>query len=312
MRTASACRNAPSSPNASRAARARFVWLSASRRAASGPCSPGQVSLPLRASMPVCLPSACASPLHVQKVVLNLKRHAQRLRKALARRQLHVGRAGQPQARAHRAAEHVGGLVQMDVRQLLRAAPALPLARQIRALPRHHARHARRARQRGRGRHLRGRPAGGQHGLKGQRQQPVPGQNGHAFPVDAMVCGLSPSQVVVVHGGQIVMDEGIGVNHFHRAGPWHRLLPCAARRVAGGQQQHGAQAFAAGHEAVAHGAQQRFRRAAGRQGGVQRFLRRALPLRVLAVVVHASSCAPERILSFFRSLPGARKAARTA
>ena len=53
---------------------------------------------------------------------------------------------------------------------------------------------------------------------------------------DLVVGGLAAPEIVVVHGGQVVVDEGIGVDHLERAGaPWRRRRP--------GRPQHSAAAI---------------------------------------------------------------------
>ena len=63
----------------------------------------------------------------------------------------------------------------------------------------------------------------------------------------------SPAQVVVVHGGQVVVNEGIRVHHFHRAGGDQSVDGQAAAGFRRGQAKHGAHSLAARKHAVAHG-----------------------------------------------------------
>ncbi len=73
-------------------------------------------------------------------------------------------------------------------------------------------------------------------------------------PVEIRVVGgFAPAQIVVVHGRQIVMDEGIGMNALQRPGKGHNR--CAAKTVQTGadQTQHGTQPLASGQETVLHG-----------------------------------------------------------
>jgi len=50
-----------------------------------------------------------------------------------------------------------------------------------------------------------------------------------------MVGGFATSEVVVVHRGQVVMDEAHGVNHLQRARRGHRCLHGSAHQLAAGQ-----------------------------------------------------------------------------
>lgn len=84
---------------------------------------------------------------------------------------------------------------------------------------------------------------GGQHGFKGEVEQTVAGENGLSHAVNHMVGGTAPAQRVVVHAGQVVVNQRIGVNHFHRAGKIQRLLR-AAKHIRGGEQHRGPQTLA--------------------------------------------------------------------
>ena len=57
----------------------------------------------------------------------------------------------------------------------------------------------------------------GQH-FERQGQQSVAHQNGRRFAEDLVACRPAATQVVVVHRRQIVVDQRIGVDHFHGAG----------------------------------------------------------------------------------------------
>ena len=89
--------------------------------------------------------------------------------------------------------------------------------------------------------------------LIGEVQQGVAGKDCHAFSVDDM-CGLAAAAVVViVHGRKVVVNKRIGVNHLQSCHEGFCQLPAASVDVADAGDQERAQAFAAGHGAVAHG-----------------------------------------------------------
>src|SRR5699024_7378039 len=67
---------------------------------------------------------------------------------------------------------------------------------------------------------------------------------------------LAAAQVVVVHAGQVVVDEAVGVQHLDGAGCGQGRRNVAAADAAELQHQHGPQALAARHEAVVHRLQQ--------------------------------------------------------
>jgi hypothetical protein len=93
--------------------------------------------------------------------------------------------------------------------------------------------------------------------LEGEGLQGVAGQDGGRFAEEDVAGGLAAAEVVVVEGWEIVVDEGVGVEHFQ----------CGtevgdAFGVVGGSCDHprcfhaedGAETLAAGEGAVAHGA----------------------------------------------------------
>jgi hypothetical protein len=54
-------------------------------------------------------------------------------------------------------------------------------------------------------------------GLKSQGQQGVSGQDGRGLVKLHVACGPAPAQGIIIHCRQIVMDQGIGMNHFNGA-----------------------------------------------------------------------------------------------
>ena len=88
---------------------------------------------------------------------------------------------------------------------------------------------------------------------KGRREQAVTRQNGRGLAVYHMVGGAAPAELVVVHGGQIVVNEGIGVDHLHAAGEGQGILHPAAAHAAGLQGQHRPDPLASGQQGILHG-----------------------------------------------------------
>jgi len=56
------------------------------------------------------------------------------------------------------------------------------------------------------------------------RQQAIAGQRRDRFAINLVIGGTPASQIVVVHAGQIVMHQRIGVDHFDCAGEAQRGL----------------------------------------------------------------------------------------
>ena len=106
------------------------------------------------------------------------------------------------------------------------------------------------------------------HHLEGARQQGITGQNRLGLAVHLVVGGPATAQVVVVHGGQVVMDERHGVDHLHRHRRGHGQIGVAAGQLTGRQGQDRSQPLATGQERVAHRLPQRLR-TLGAEGAVQ-------------------------------------------
>ena len=66
-------------------------------------------------------------------------------------------------------------------------------------------------------RHERWRGAGRDQ-LECQSHHRIAGEDGHRFAEDLVVGGPAATKIVVVHGGEIVVDEGEGVDQLHRSG----------------------------------------------------------------------------------------------
>ena len=96
-------------------------------------------------------------------------------------------------------------------------------------------------------------------------QQRVAGQHGDAFAKDFMVRGFAATQIVVVHAGQVVVDERVGMDALDRAGQGHGGRGLAADGFARGEAEDGPNAFPARKNRVAHRLVDR-----GRRGGFRR------------------------------------------
>ena len=88
-------------------------------------------------------------------------------------------------------------------------------------------------------------------GVECFRQQDIAGQHGSGFSKCLVAGGFAAAQVIVVHAGQVIMDERIAVQHLNRR---RKLLGClgiAMEHIADGQHQYRTDALAAAHQAVA-------------------------------------------------------------
>ena len=89
------------------------------------------------------------------------------------------------------------------------------------------------------------------HGLEGQALQAVAGKDGAGLVL--VGGGLAATQVVVVHGRQIVVHQRIGMDQLDRAGGAVGAGLVTIQCFAGGVDQQRADALATVHHAVAHG-----------------------------------------------------------
>jgi hypothetical protein len=96
----------------------------------------------------------------------------------------------------------------------------------------------------------------GRQQLEGQRLQRVAGQQRIGLAELHVHRGLAAAQHVVVHAGQVVVHQRIGVDQFGGAGRAQRRGLVAADRFAGGQHQQRPQPLAAVEHGIAHGVAQ--------------------------------------------------------
>ncbi len=71
--------------------------------------------------------------------------------------------------------------------------------------------------------------------------------------------GLATAKVIIIHGGQIVMDQGIAVKAFESGTRSRGCLGVPAKQGCALLHQEGPQALAAVQRAVAHGRQKMLR-----------------------------------------------------
>jgi hypothetical protein len=69
-----------------------------------------------------------------------------------------------------------------------------------------------------------------------------------------MVRGFAAAKVVVVQGGEIIVDQRISVNKFERAADVHRAILIRSKHPRSFHAKNRANPLATGENAVAHGA----------------------------------------------------------
>ena len=88
--------------------------------------------------------------------------------------------------------------------------------------------------------------------LEGLCQQGVAGQNRDAFAEHFVIGQLASAIIIVVHGREVIMDEGIGMDALDGAGQGQRVGFVATTRGGGREAQGGTHALAAGEEGITH------------------------------------------------------------
>ena len=89
-------------------------------------------------------------------------------------------------------------------------------------------------------------------GGEAEGEQGVAGEDRRRLVVAAVGRRASPSQVVVVQGREVVVDQAVGVDHLERRAAGQQRLPPRAEALAGEQHQSRPDALAAREDAVAH------------------------------------------------------------
>ena len=92
--------------------------------------------------------------------------------------------------------------------------------------------------------------------FEGAGLQRIAGQDGGGFVELAMGGGLTAAQVVIVHGGKVVMHQGIGMQHLDRGGDAGGAVAVNAEQAGRLHDEEGAHAFAPPESGVAHGFEQ--------------------------------------------------------
>ena len=103
--------------------------------------------------------------------------------------------------------------------------------------------------------------------LEGEGLEGVAGEDGDGFAEDDVAGGLAAAEVVVVERGEVVVNEGVGMDHFEGCAEFGcalRECPPCRRSCVRLPCEDGAEAFAAGEDAVAHGAMDGVRQSVGR------------------------------------------------
>ena len=52
--------------------------------------------------------------------------------------------------------------------------------------------------------------------LEGLGKQGIPGQDRVGFPEQPVAGRNTAAEVIIIHGWQVIVDQGVGMDHFHR------------------------------------------------------------------------------------------------
>ncbi|SBO42933.1 protein of unknown function [Cyanobium sp. NIES-981] len=195
-----------------------------------------------------------AAGRHVQDVVDDLEGQADAAGIGPQGREQRLGSSGDQGAAEHAGPQQRTGLVQVDVLEGVEI-HGLAFALQVHHLATHQTRGARgQAQLAHHGQQaLRRHPGAAQgHHLEGAGEQGIAGQDGVGFPVHLVIGGAAAAQVVVIHGGQIVMDQRHGVDHLQGHRRWHGPLAVTTGQLTGRQAENRPQPLAPGQQGIAH------------------------------------------------------------
>ena len=93
----------------------------------------------------------------------------------------------------------------------------------------------------------------GREEFEGVGEQGVAGEEGGGFVEGFVAGGATAAEVVVVHAGEVVVDQRVGVYALDGDGGGEGIESGRTGELRRGQKQDGAEAFAAGLKTVAHG-----------------------------------------------------------
>src|SRR5688572_13558471 len=83
-------------------------------------------------------------------------------------------------------------------------------------------------------------------------EQSVPREDSNTFAIDLMIGRFAPAEVVIVHGGQVVMNERVRVDAFDSAGKRKSVFLLAPTCLCRGQTERRSKAFPSGEKRVTH------------------------------------------------------------
>lgn len=90
-------------------------------------------------------------------------------------------------------------------------------------------------------------------GGEGLGEKAIAREYGDRLTEDAVIGGPTAAEIIIVHAGEIVVNEGVGVNAFDGACGGESEGLVSSHGSCGGKAENGAEAFATCEKTVAHG-----------------------------------------------------------
>ena len=90
-------------------------------------------------------------------------------------------------------------------------------------------------------------------GGEGLGEKAIAREYGDRFTEDAVIGGPAAAKIIIVHAGEIVVNQGVGVNAFDGASGGNCEGLVSSNSPSGGEAEDGTQAFASCEKTVAHG-----------------------------------------------------------
>lgn len=119
-------------------------------------------------------------------------------------------------------------------------------------------------------------------------QERITSQDGDTFAENFVGGRLAAPEIVVVHAGQIIVNQGIGMNAFDGAGEGDGIIRLAGNGFCSRQNKNGAETFSSGKKTVSHGAVERLRTGGGLGDGlIESAFNFCLTFRPVVLKIHA-------------------------
>ena len=91
-----------------------------------------------------------------------------------------------------------------------------------------------------------------QHELDGLGEEAVAREDRHVLPEHDVAGGLAAAQLVVIHRGEVVVDQGVGVDQLDGRRQRDHVLLRVAERLCSGEGEHRPDPLATREQRVAH------------------------------------------------------------